>query len=133
MAAHVCESCGMLHDAPTSVESAEVAIARIQAEAQVKIAQLQARQDKDWNETRVETAKIEAEASVDVAESEAEVIVAALTSEDTPVDEAAVDGPAPVAVVQDVDTTPEVPAPPAHEDAPEHHETRKTSRGLGLW
>ena len=127
MAVHTCPDCGLVHDHVVPSVNPEVEIARIQAESAFKIAQLQARADKH-------VAEVQADADVDVAEAQAEAIVEALTSEDVPAEEAAVEPePEPVAIIQDTDITPEpdVPAPPAHEE-PEHHEPKK-SKGLGLW
>jgi hypothetical protein len=75
-----CQHCGNTVDqllpavAAAETVSAEVEIARINAERDVEVAKIAARQDRDWNETRVEVAEIEAVAEVAAAEAEAEVI-----------------------------------------------------------
>ena len=80
--------------------SAEVEIARINAERDVKVAQLAARGDKDWNETQVEVAEIEADAGMVEAETKAELLDEIMAPEPDP---------EPVVVVSD-ETSDEGPA-----------------------
>ena len=129
MAAHICETCGLLHDMPAAPEeSDEVKIARINAERDMKVAQLSARQDREWNETRVEVAEIEAEAAVETAEVQAEVIGAAIEASDLPPAEP-VEIIAPE-IVNDVDNKIE-DAPPELEGSPEPVAEKKTT--FGMW
>lgn len=134
MTAHVCADCGMLHDAPVQTESAEVQIARIQAESALAIAKLTARAESH-------VAEVEAETQVEVAEVQAEAVVVALQAEEEAPEEEAVEDPgmmsAPVVIAQDIDAGNEEDetAPPKaeeHQDEDEVDKPRK-SRGLGLW
>jgi hypothetical protein len=103
--------------------SAEVEIARINAERDVKVAQIAARQDKDWNETHAEVAEIEADAEVAAAEATAEVIGEVIAAEgDAPAEEET----DPVVVVEapPEDPEPETAPPPAEETTP-----KETSKG----
>jgi hypothetical protein len=72
---HYCTGCGDMHGGEAR-ESPEVAIARINREADIKIARINAHQDQDWNETRVEVAEVEAAAEVESAVATAETVVA---------------------------------------------------------
>ncbi len=129
MAAHVCESCGLLHDTPTMQENPEVAIARIQAETQLKIEQLRARTGRHIAEVEAETAEeiaeTEAEASIigDVASAE----IIASESSPTPGEDI---GEPIVIEVPDAEAEPEpvTEEPPVVEAAP----AKESKRG-GYW
>lgn len=112
--------------------SAEVEIARINAERDVKVAQIQSRQDANWNETQVEVAEVEAEAEVATAEATAEIIGEVLAAEggEPEADPAAAEGgdPDPVVVVEAPDPGPEVPAPPQLEET-----KPETKKSPGYW
>lgn len=126
MAAHSCETCGMLHDTPTQQESPEVAIARIQAESALAIEKLRARTSRDFNETSVEVAEIEGEAQVATAEAEAEVIGEILAGDPEPEGE-------PIVVEA---PEPEPEPEPEPDNAPpvvEVHEPKSSKRGGGWW
>lgn len=132
MTAHACTECGMLHDAPVSTESAEVAIARINAESALAIAKLQARTDVHQvdtiTEAEQEIAEIETGAIVAAAAVEGEIIAAEGDTDPAPTgpDPIILDAPAPVA-----DDEPEDELPVADD---EHQPTEpRKSRGLGMW
>ena len=108
--------------------SAEVEIARINAERDIAVAKITARQDRDWNETRVAVAEVETEATVAAAEVEAGIIAAAVASDPEPEPEP-IDIVAP-AIVSDVDTDIE-DAPPENEGSPVPETKSKTS--FGMW
>jgi hypothetical protein len=130
MAAHTCETCGLLHDAPVTEapEAVEVTIARIQADRDIAVARYAARQDADYNETRVEVAKIEAKADVESAAIEGEVIAAAIEASDVPEAEP-VEYVAPDLVIDNEAVNED--APPEPEGSPVPETTTKTS--FGMW
>jgi hypothetical protein len=72
-APHYCTGCGEMHGGEAR-ETPEVAMARINRDADIKIARINAHQDDGYNETRVEVAEIEGAAEVAVAEATAEVV-----------------------------------------------------------
>jgi hypothetical protein len=136
---HTCEGCGLVHDTVTPQESAEVAIARINADSALEIAKLQASADRS-------IAKTEAEAAVEVASQESDAMQAVYADEEA--DEHVTDAINAVAAGLDpvADEPAEEPAPPvvmlndneSHDEETiqpheEEHETRKKSRGLGMW
>jgi hypothetical protein len=140
MAIHTCADCGLIHDAGIPQTSAEVEIARINAESAVRIAELGARADRH-------IADVQAEAAVDVAHEEAGAVQDALADEEA--DEHVVDAinaaaagladtgdsapaPMPAPVIQAVDVDETSDAPPENEGS-EPPETGKKSRGLGMW
>lgn len=142
MAAHVCEACGMLHDSPTLTEANDVAIARIQAEAQVRIAELQARADKNvaeaYAEADVESAKAESKAiQAAYADQEAdehvvEAINAVSAGLDPVEDEPAPVEPMPMPEIVNVNENDDVTVPPKREESePPKQEPKK--KGLGWW
>lgn len=141
MTIHTCPECQLIHDHPSApAESAEVAIARIQADAAIRQAEINARADRSIAETH-------ADADVQVAEAEAEAVTEALADEEA--DQHVTDAiqAAAVGLVPDAESAPE-PAPEMppviqvnedeHQDAPppagEHHEPPEPKRrGLGMW
>ena len=128
MAIHNCPDCGLVHEVTEQRESAEVAIARIQAESALEIARLQTRAEKHAVETLAEAdmAVAEVQAAADVAEAEevGDAVEAGLEPADIPVLEI----PEPeMAVEQPVDET----VPPDVEEMPSAHEPRR--RGMGVW
>lgn len=130
MTAHVCQDCGLMHDAVVAAsEPVEVTLARIAKEQAVEVAKIQARQERDWNETRVEVAAIETEATVAAAGVEGELIAAAVAGDPEPeADPAPIVIDAPTAEVdEEMDD-----APPVADDAHAPHERAKP-RGLGMW
>lgn len=132
MAAHVCQECGLMHDAVTPQESEAVTLARIAKEQAVEVAKIQARQERDWNATRVEVAEIEGDAEVGAAEAQAEVIGAVLAADDEPEED---DEPETIVIdapdMTDVDVDQDEEAPPPADDHQPH--APKKSRGLGFW
>lgn len=138
MGIHVCEGCGLVHDAPGGPsESAELAIARVNAERDVRIAELAARADRAVATTM-------AEAAVEMSENEADAIQDALADEEA--DEHVADAISAAAAGLDIGQPEPAPdpgpvivnAPEAiNEDAPpvieEHEPEPKKSRGLGMW
>jgi hypothetical protein len=82
-----CQHCGNevdhLPETGTATEavSAEIQVAKINAEKEIELAKINARMDRNWNETRVEVAEVEAEAEVAAAEATAEVIGEVLAAE----------------------------------------------------
>lgn len=118
-----CQNCGSQVEqlpviAPAAeAVSAEVEIARINAERDVKVAQINARQEKEWNETHVEIAGIEAEAEVASAEATAEVIGEVLAADSEPAEEPE---PDPVVVADVPEPEPDLSPPVAgqHESSP---------------
>lgn len=142
MAAHVCEACGMLHDSPMATEANDVAIARIQAEAQVRIAELQARADKHvadaYAEADIESAKAESKAVQAVyADEEAdEHVVEAINAvavgldpvDDTPPVEAM-----PMPEIVNVNENDDVTVPPKHEETDHEDKTPKKKSLFGNW
>ena len=136
---HTCGDCGLVHDGPASPgESAEVAIARIQADAAVRQAEINARADRHIADTQ-------AEAAVEVAAEEAGAVEDALADQEA--DEHVVDA-INAAAVGLAETDAEPPAEPPvivqadavaqNDEAPpvvEHDETEEKSkkRGLGAW
>lgn len=131
MSAHVCQECGLMHDAVTPTESEAVTLARIAKEQAIEVAKIQAKQERDWNETRVEVAAIEGEAEVGAAEAQAEVIGAVLADGDEPPaaepEPIVIDAPS----ITDVGEIDEDAVPPAS-DAPQPTAPSKP-RGLGFW
>lgn len=131
MAAHVCQECGLMHDAVTPQESEAVTLARIAKEQAIEVAKIQAKQERDWNETRVEVAAIEGDAEVGAAEAQAEVVATVLGADAEPADEPEpdpiiVDAP----VIDDEETSDDAPPPADDEHSPT---PPKKSRGLGFW
>lgn len=124
---HAVETAGPAEE----VVSAEVEIARINAERDVKVAQIAARQDKDWNETRLEETKVEAEAEVASAEATAEVVGEIIAAE-AGAGDGQEDGEPPVVVEvtePEGDPEPVAPAPPQLAE-PTEPETKKAP---GWW
>lgn len=132
MSAHVCQECGLMHDAVTPQESEAVTLARIAKEQAIEVAKIQAKQERDWNETRVEVAAIEGEAEVGAAEAQAEVIGAVLATDDEP----AADEPEPIIIdapaINDVGLDEPDDALPPADDVTTPRAPGK-SRGLGMW
>jgi hypothetical protein len=136
---HTCQDCGLIHDhAVAQAESADVAIARIQAESAVRIAELQARTDRHAVDTMsaadVAVAEVQADAvEAALADQEADEHVAqavdAMATEISQAPPPSDSGPAPIVVAQD--TVTDVPAPPHVEE--HHEEPPPKKRGLGLW
>jgi hypothetical protein len=101
--------------------TAEVEIARIQAERDVQVARIQAKQDKDWNETHVQIAEVEAEAEVASAEATAEVIGEVIAAEAGNGDPEPADDPAPIVIsAEPEDDSEQLPPPVAetHDSGP---------------
>lgn len=133
---HTCAECGLIHDhAQPPAESAEVAIARIQAEASIKTAEIAARAERH-------VADVQSDSDVQVAEASAGAVEAALAvavADDQEPD--AEDGedpgapaealPPPVVIAQDI-AQDDAPEPPRHEEH-EQHETPPAKRGFGAW
>lgn len=142
MAAHVCEACGMLHDSPTATEANDVAIARIQAEAQVRIAELQARADKHvadaYAEADVESAKAESKAiqAVYTDEESDEHVVEAINAVTAGLDPMG-DGPpmdvAPMPEIVNVNENDDVTVPPKHEEDEHEDKTPRKKSIFGNW
>lgn len=133
MAAHVCETCGLMHDAVTPQESEAVTLARIAKEQAVEVAKINARTERDWNETRVQVAELEADAEVGAAEAEAEVLGTLLTAGTELADEPepepiVIDAPA----LEETEINDDAP-PPADEHSPHEPREPRKSRGLGMW
>lgn len=103
--------------------SAEVEIAKINAERDVEVAKISARTDRDYNETRTEVAQIEADAQVAEATVEAELIGDAITAGIEPEPE-----PEPVPVVVEPGPEPE-PEPDFIPPVPDKEPKVKQSSG----
>lgn len=133
MAAHTCETCGLLHDAPQldNRESEAVLLARIEADTRLAIARLEASATRHVADVQAEAAAdiadTEADAEVDAAVAEAEIIGAAIEASDQDPAEILLPDPEPEPVEEDPEDAP----PPVDEDH-QPHEPRK-ARGLGLW
>lgn len=132
MAAHICEGCGLLHDAPAEAgEPVEVQLARIAKEQAVEVAKISARQDHDWNETRVEVAAIEAEAEVGAATAEAEVLGELLNADSSEQEPFIIDAPPAPDPMPESDPTDDAAPPPVEDHEPDDDKPRK--RSLGMW
>lgn len=133
MAAHTCETCGLLHDAPQldARESDAVILARIAKEQAVEVARIQASADRHVADVQAEAAadiaETEADAEVEAAAVEGELIGAAIEASDEDPAEIVMPAPEP----EPVEDEPE-DAPPVADGAHEPHEPRK-ARGLGMW
>jgi hypothetical protein len=113
----------------TEVVSAEVQIARINADRDIRLAELARSSDKDWNETRVEVARVEADADMVAAVAEAEVlgdVVAAGT-----------ESPPPAEIVNapeaDVEEVADDAPPPVETEGSEPPTPERKTIGLGAW
>jgi hypothetical protein len=121
---------GQIGPAAAEMASAEVQIARINAERDVEVARIAARQDKDWNATRLAETELETEAVVVAAVAEAEVLGDVLNASAPEPEEPPeiINAPRAEAVEEPDDAPPLVETEGSEPPAPE----RKTI-GLGAW
>ena len=132
MAAHTCESCGLLHDAPAAPgEPVEVVLARIAAEQAVQVERIRAGAVRAEAAAAVDVAHEQGRAEVDAAEAQAELLGEAIEAS-----AGSDDAPEPVEIIapditEDEETDIDEEAPPPVDDHQPTPPAKK--RGLGLW
>lgn len=133
MAAHTCESCGLLHDAPAAPgEPVEVVLARIAADQAVQVERIRAGAVRAEAAATVEVAHEQGRADVDAAEAQAELLgeaIAASGESDEPVEP--IEVIAPELGDDELDDQGDEEMPPAVDDHQPTPPAKK--RGLGLW
>jgi hypothetical protein len=130
MAAHVCETCGLLHDALVAEERESEAyrLAKLESETRIKLAQIERSAARQEVEAAVEVAEVRADAEVEAAAVEAEVIAAALAASDVEAEPIEIVAPD---VVQDVDVEVDEDAPPETDGSPVPSAPSKAT--FGMW